>query len=64
LAGVIVLDASVLIAALLPEDVHHVAAAAFMHGMGVEDLLVNTVTLAEVLVSPPARTGWGRCWMS
>jgi len=49
---VIVLDASVLIASLIPEDAHHAAAEAFLDAAGVEDLLVNTVTLAEVLVSP------------
>jgi predicted nucleic acid-binding protein len=51
---VIVLDASVLIAVLTPEDEHHrVALAMFTRAVGAaEDFFVNTVTLAEALVLP------------
>ncbi len=47
----IVLDASVLIAVLVPEDQHHAAAETLLR-TATEELLVNTVTLAEALVSP------------
>ena len=47
----IVLDASFLIASLVPEDAHHAAAEALLR-TNTRDLLVNTVTLAEALVSP------------
>jgi predicted nucleic acid-binding protein len=51
---VIILDASALIAALLPEDPHHQRARSLILGAvaRAEDLRVNTVTLAEVLVRP------------
>lgn len=57
----IVLDASVLIAVLTPADAHHrkgleLLALAIANA---EDLLVNTVTLAEALVFP-AREGRDR----
>jgi predicted nucleic acid-binding protein len=55
---VIVLDASVLIAVLTPEDEHHRAAlAVFVRAVGTaQDFVVNSVTLAEALVFP-ARQG-------
>lgn len=50
----IVLDASVLIAVLMPQDVHHHPAASLVAGAvsTAQGLLVNPVTLAEVLVLP------------
>ncbi len=47
----IVLDASVLIASLVPQDIHHAAGEALFRTT-TQGLLVNTVTLAEILVSP------------
>jgi len=47
---VITLDASVLIAHLNPADIHHQAATALLLGGVHGQLLVHTVTLAEVLV--------------
>lgn len=47
----IVLDASVVIAYLAPADAHHRAAEEFLLNATVE-LLVNPVTLAEILVFP------------
>ena len=54
----IVLDASVLIAALTPADVHHRAARQLLDPAIIdnEDLMINPVTLAEILVLP-ARAG-------
>ena len=52
----IVLDSSVLIAYLDSEDRHHVAAEALLTEAVGEDLGVNSLTLAEVLVVP-ARDG-------
>jgi hypothetical protein len=51
LAGVIVLDASVVIAALVSQDTQHAAAVKFFRGT-TDILLINPVTLAEVLVAP------------
>ncbi len=50
----IVLDASVLIAYLDAEDVHHAAAEALLARAAVEedDVAANPLTLAEVLVAP------------
>lgn len=56
MAGVIVLDASVLIAYLDSDDDHHVAAETLLAGAVDDDLGVNPLTLAEVLVVP-ARDG-------
>jgi len=47
----IVLDASVLIALLVPQDAHHAAAETLVRTT-TQELLVNTVTLAEALVAP------------
>ena len=54
----IVLDASVLIAALTPADAHHRAARELLSPAITENegLMINPVTLAEVLVLP-ARQG-------
>lgn len=52
----ILLDASVLIAYLDGADTHHEAARALLASLMDEDLGINPVTLAEVLVAP-ARTG-------
>ncbi len=48
----IVLDASVLIAFLDGEDTHHAAAEGLLSASVDEDLGVNPLTLAEVLVVP------------
>lgn len=48
----IVLDASVLIAFLDGQDVHHVAADAMLARTSDQQLAVNQLTLAEVLVAP------------
>lgn len=50
----IVLDASVLIAVLIPQDMHHHFAASLVAGAisSSQNLLVNPVTLAEILVLP------------
>lgn len=50
MAGLIVADASVLIAYLDPNDVHH--AAAIQGLVDVDRFVVHPVTLAEVLVHP------------
>ncbi len=52
MAGVIVLDASVLIAYLDCDDNHHAAAATLLAGAIDDDLGANPLTLAEVLVVP------------
>jgi len=49
---VIVLDASVLIGLLDGDDAHHTEAAALMSAAVDDDLAVNPLTLAEVLVVP------------
>lgn len=56
MAGVIVLDASVLIAYLDGDDNQHVTAEALLAGAIDDDLRANPLTLAEVLVVP-ARDG-------
>ena len=48
----IVLDASILIAFLDSEDNHHAAAEQLLTQAVDDDLAVNTLTLAEVLVAP------------
>jgi predicted nucleic acid-binding protein len=49
---VIVLDASVLIAFLDRDDIHHAAAEQLLTDAIDDDLAVNPLTLAEVLVAP------------
>lgn len=51
----IVLDASVLIAALAPDDAHHDAARALILTSPAPDALIHPLTLAEVLVGPAGR---------
>ena len=46
----IALDASVLIAHLSPDDLHHTAATAILLGATPGSTLLHTVTMAEVLV--------------
>ncbi|WP_295695757.1 PIN domain-containing protein [Lapillicoccus sp.] len=48
----IVLDASVLIAYLDRDDAHHAAAESLLTGAVDDDLAVNSLSLAEVLVVP------------
>ncbi len=48
----IVLDASVLIAFLDSDDTHHAAAEQLLTQAVDDDLAVNSLTLAEVLVAP------------
>lgn len=52
----IVLDASVVIAFLDRHDAHHPSARSLLIALAEDELGLNTVTLAEVLVGP-ARTG-------
>src|SRR5258708_19902011 len=52
LARVMVLDASVLIGFLDSEDNHHAAAERLLTQAVDDDLAVNSLTLAEVLVAP------------
>ena len=56
MAGVIVLDASVLIAYLDANDLHHETAEMLLAREIDDELAVNPLTLAEVLVGP-ARDG-------
>lgn len=52
----ITLDASVVIAHLSPHDPHHQAASAYLEASLAEDLLMHSLSLAEVLVGG-ARAG-------
>ncbi len=52
----IVLDASVVIAALVADDIHHQSATAALAGAGEVELIIAATTRAEVLVGP-ARAG-------
>lgn len=52
MADVIVLDASVIIAFLDGQDAHHAAAEQLLSEEVDEDLAVNSLTLAEVLIAP------------
>lgn len=52
MAGVIVLDASTLIAHFDPADVHHEAASALLRAHPDDGYLLHTLTLTEVLVGP------------
>lgn len=54
----IALDASVLIAHLNPADAHHGAATRVLLDASADDLIVHTVTMAEVLVGG-TRSGRG-----
>jgi predicted nucleic acid-binding protein len=55
-ARLIVLDASVAIAALSADDAHHDAAVNALAGAGDDDLVLAATTRAEILVGP-ARVG-------
>jgi predicted nucleic acid-binding protein len=55
-ARLIVLDASVAIAALSGDDAHHDAAVAALAGASDDDLVLAATTRAEILVGP-ARVG-------
>jgi predicted nucleic acid-binding protein len=55
-ARLIVLDASVAIAALSVDDAHHDAAADALAGAGDDELVLAATTRAEILVGP-ARVG-------
>ena len=57
MARLIVLDASVVIAALARSDVHHPAAAAAIAAAEDDDLIVSATTRAEVLIGPLRRGG-------
>lgn len=56
MARLIVLDASVAIAALSADDAHHEAATDALAGAGDDDLVLAATTRAEILVGP-ARAG-------
>ena len=56
MARLIVLDASVAIAALAAGDAHHDAATAALAGAGEDDLVLAATTRAEILIGP-ARVG-------
>ena len=56
MARLIVLDASVAIAALAARDAHHDAAVAALGGASSDDLVLAATTRAEVLIGP-ARVG-------
>jgi predicted nucleic acid-binding protein len=51
-ARLIVLDASVVIAALVADDVHHHAAVDALAGAGDDELVLAATTRAELLVGP------------
>jgi predicted nucleic acid-binding protein len=51
-AQLIVLDASVAIAALAADDAHHAAASNALTGAGDADLVLAATTRAEILVGP------------
>lgn len=51
-----VLDASVLIAFFNSDDAHHAAATRMLHDAAGDDLVLSSLTLAEVLIGP-ARVG-------
>jgi predicted nucleic acid-binding protein len=55
-AGVIVADASVIIAAANPAEVHHERARAILREAGEAGVVLHSLTMAEVLVGP-ARSG-------
>lgn len=48
----IILDASVLIAFLAGDDLHHAAAERFLADAIDDELVVNSLTLAEIFVAP------------
>lgn len=52
MARLIVLDASVVIAALASDDAHHASARRGLEGAGEDDLVLAATTRAEILVGP------------
>ncbi len=56
MARLIVLDASIAIAALSADDAHHDASAKALAGAGADELVLTATTRAEILVGP-ARVG-------
>ena len=56
MARLIVIDASVAIAALAADDIHHSAAAAAISSASDDEIVISATTRAEVLIGP-ARTG-------
>lgn len=52
MAQLIVLDASVAIAALASDDVHHQAATGALGSVGEDELVLAATTRAEILVGP------------
>lgn len=57
MARLIVLDASVAIAALAADDAHHDAAAAALGGASNDELVLAATTRAEILVGPARGSG-------
>lgn len=57
MARLIVLDASVAIAALASDDVHHVSASSALADADHDELVVAATTRAEVLVGPARSDG-------
>lgn len=55
----ITLDASVIIALLNPRDPHHEAAAEYLRCSAAEELVIHSLSLAEVLVGR-AKSGRGQ----
>jgi len=55
MSSMTVLDASVLIAAVEPADMHHAQAVALMTSLGPQGMTVHPLTLAEVLVGAVRR---------
>ncbi len=56
MARLIVIDASVAIAALAVDDIHHSAASAAISSAAEDEIVISATTRAEVLIGP-ARTG-------
>lgn len=56
MARLIVLDASVAIAALATDDAHHDAAVAALANASDDDLVLTATTRAEILVGPARRS--------
>lgn len=57
MARLIVLDASVVVAALASDDVHHASASGALAGARDDELVVAATTRAEVLVGPARSDG-------
>ena len=57
MAQLIVLDASVAVAALSINDAHHKSAARALHAAGDADLVLAATSRAEILVGPSATGG-------